>query len=207
MLNIIIDTINTRIGGLNLFDRIYGLCSKITRDKKTFPAEYCNGEYKQVSDFDLHKGIIYHRQTGEISLEEIEDEQIAANDPFYQRTYPMRVVAVIRKDLLGIDNDAYSESRVAQDFLSVIARTTNKALREELKVDSVIFEVESIGTDREDIFKEEYSGFDNSFFKYEYLYIAIDYNILVSGSLSCLTIICESDYDISETRDYSEDYS
>jgi hypothetical protein len=191
MLNTIIDTINTRIEGLNLFGQIYGLCSQITRDKKTFPAQYCNGEYKQVSDFDLHKGIIYHRQTGEISLEEIEEEQIAANDPFYQRTFPMRVVAVIKKDLLGIDNDAYSESRVAQDFLSVIARTNNKALRESLRVDSVVFEVESITTDREDIFKEEYAGFESNFFKYEYLYIAIDYNILVSGSLSCLEPICQ----------------
>jgi hypothetical protein len=191
MLNTIIGTINTRIEGLNLFGQIYGLCSQITRDKKTFPAQYCNGEYKQVSDFDLHKGIIYHRQTGEISLEEIEEEQIAANDPFYQRTFPMRVVAVIKKDLLGIDNDAYSESRVAQDFLSVIARTNNKALRESLRVDSVVFEVESITTDREDIFKEEYAGFESNFFKYEYLYIAIDYNILVSGSLSCLEPICQ----------------
>jgi hypothetical protein len=191
MLNTIIDTINTRIEGLNLFGQIYGLCSQITRDKKTFPAQYCNGEYKQVSDFDLHKGIVYHRQTGEISLEEIEEEQIAANDPFYQRTFPMRVVAVIKKDLLGIDNDAYSESRVAQDFLSVIARTNNKALRESLRVDSVVFEVESITTDREDIFKEEYTGFESNFFKYEYLYIAIDYNILVSGSLSCLEPICQ----------------
>jgi hypothetical protein len=191
MLNTIIGTINTRIEGLNLFGQIYGLCSQITRDKKTFPAQYCNGEYKQVSDFDLHKGIVYHRQTGEISLEEIEEEQIAANDPFYQRTFPMRVVAVIKKDLLGIDNDAYSESRVAQDFLSVIARTNNKALRESLRVDSVVFEVESITTDREDIFKEEYTGFESNFFKYEYLYIAIDYNILVSGSLSCLEPICQ----------------
>lgn len=191
MLNTIIVTINTRISTLNLFEQVYGLCNQITKEDKKFPAQYCNGEYKQVSDFDLHKGIVYHRQTGAISLDQIEEESISDNDPFYQRTFPLRVVAVIKKSLLPIENDAYMESRVAQDFLSVLAQANTKALRQGLGVDGVTFEVENIITDREEIFKDEYSGFEKDFFRYEFLYIAIDYNVLVSGSISCFEPICQ----------------
>jgi len=190
MLDTIITHINTKIGTLSLFEKTYGLCELITKDGKTFPAEYCKNEYKQVSDFDKYKGSVYHRLTGNISTEEADEEQTVSCDPFYQRTFPIRTVAVIKKDLIGINNDAYLESKVAQDFLSVIGETNNKALRQSLRVDSVSFEVENLIINRDTIFNEEYEGME-PFFRYEYMYIAIDYSIVVSGSFSCFDLICQ----------------
>lgn len=200
MLNQLITHVNNKIDSLNLFDRIHGLCHQIVNDGKTFPAEYCKGEYKQVSDFDKNKGTVYHRLTGNVSTSELEDESVSY-DPFYRRSFPVRTVAVIKKKLLPIDNDAYIESRVAQDFLGVIASTNNKILRSALGVDSVAFEVTNIITDRDRIFSDEYKGIDN-FFRYEFLYIVIDYNIHISGPVTCFDTICQE----TMIRDNSDDY-
>jgi hypothetical protein len=190
MLNEIVEHINTKLTTLQLFEKKFGLCETITKDEKSFPAEYCNNEYKQVGDFDKYKGVVYHRLTGSIETEELDEEQTVSCDPFYQRTFPFKTVAVIKKDQLGVSNDAYLEARVAQDLLITIGETNNKALRQALRVDSVSLEVTNLITSRDIIFEEEYKGILN-FFRYEYMYIAIDYNVVVSGSFSCSDLICQ----------------
>jgi hypothetical protein len=190
MLKEIVEHINTKIDTLQLFEKLHGLCEKITKDEKSFPAEYCKNEYKQVGDFDKHKGVVYHRLTGSIETEELDEEQTVSCDPFYQRTFPFRTIAVIKKSQLGINNDAYLEQRVAQDLLITIGETNNKSLRQTLRVDSISFEITNLITDRDTIFTDEYKGVPN-FFRYEYMYVAIDYNVVVSGSFSCSDLICQ----------------
>jgi hypothetical protein len=186
MLEIIIPHINTKIATLNMFENLHGLCDIISKDEKTFPAEYCNGEYKQVTDFDLHKGIVYHRLTGDITKEEVEEESSNGCDPFYETTFPLRTVVCIRKALIkDIGNDAYLENKIAQNISSVIAGNNNKALRILLHCDGVEIESNSIKTNREEIFTEEYSGYEQNFMRYEFLYIAIDYSVKVTGNISC----------------------
>lgn len=188
MLEIIIPAINDKIETLEMFSTRFGLCDIIAKDGKTFPAEYCNGEYKQVSDFDLHKGTVYHRLTGPIGKEEAEEETSVSCDPFYITTFPLRTVACIKKSIIkGIGNDAYLEGKIGQNISNVIAETANKALRILLRADTVTLEVTSIETDREKIFNEEYSGTEN-FMRYEFLYIAIDYNVIVTGNVSCFEL-------------------
>lgn len=186
MLEEIIPNINAKILTLSMFKKQFGLCEIIAKDGKTFPAEYCNGEYKQVSDFDLHKGIVYHRLTGNISKEEEEEESTVSCDPFYITTFPLRTVASIKKSLIkGVGDDAYLENKIAQNIANKIAETNNKALRTLLKADSVSFEIKSIKTNRDEIFKDEYSGYDNNFMRYEFLYVSIDYDVIVTGNVSC----------------------
>lgn len=189
MLKIIIDHINSRISATSLFEKKFGLCEKITKDGKSFPAYYCNNEYKQVGEFDKYNGLVYHRLMGAVITTELDEDQATGCDPFYERSFPIRTVAVIKKSELGISNDAYLESRIAQDFLAVIAGVNNKSLRIALGVDSVNFEVSNLILDRKTIFDSEYSDIDN-FFRYEYMYIAIEYNVIISGSISCFHLIC-----------------
>jgi hypothetical protein len=185
MLEAIIPNINTKIETLNMFSMRYGLCDIIAKDGKTFPAEYCNGEYKPVTDFDLHKGLVYHRLTGDIGKEEADEESTVSCDPFYITTFPLRTVASIKKELIkGIGNDAYLENKIAQNIANVLAETNNRALRISLMADNVSFEVESIKVNRDEIFDEEFTGKEN-FMRYEFLYIAIDYNVVVTGNVSC----------------------
>lgn len=189
MLEAIIPYVNAKISTLNMFGTKFGLCDFVSKDGKTFPAEYCNGEYKQVSDFDLHKGTVYHRLTGSISKEEDEEENTVSCDPFYITTFPMRIVACIKKELInGIGNDAYLENKIAQNISNVISDTNSRALRIELSADSVNFEVTEINTNRDEIFAQEYTGYESNFIRYEFVYVAIDYNVIVTGNVSCFEI-------------------
>jgi hypothetical protein len=186
MLEIIIPYINTKIGTLDMFSNFYGLCEIIKKDDKSFPAEYCKGEYKQVSDFDKKRGTVYHRLTGNISKAEAEDDTNVSCDPFYSMTFPLRtVVCIDKKFLKGIGNDAYLENKIGHNISNVLAESNNRTLRQDLSADSVIIEVEELITNKEELFSEEYDGYDKNFIRYEFLYIAINYKIIVTGNVSC----------------------
>jgi hypothetical protein len=68
MLEVLLTDINTKLSAMNIFSTVFGLCEIITKDGVSFPAQYCNNEWKQVSDFDKNNGTIYHRLTGQISI-------------------------------------------------------------------------------------------------------------------------------------------
>lgn len=196
MIELIIPYINTRIETLNLFSRRIGLCDVIKKGEASFPAEYCEGEYKQVSDFDQETGTVYHRLTGDISSAELDEENTVSCTPFIDRTYPTRLVAVIKKSELN----AYSDSQMAEFISNAIAFRNNKSLCISSGADTISVEVKSISTDREKIFSEEYKGVENKI-PFEYSYIAIDYDIKISGSVSCFNLPC-GEYN----ADYSNDY-
>jgi len=185
MLEVIVPYINSKIEALNMFQKLHGLCETLTADGKSYPAEYCKNEYKQI-EIDKFKGIVYHRLTGEISTEELPEDETVSCDPFYSRTFPFRSVFIIdKKHLKSIGNDAYLESKIGNTIASNLATSNNKQLRIDLGADSVSIELNNIILNRNEIFESEYSGIDN-FFRYEFLYVAIDYSIIVTGSVSCI---------------------
>lgn len=186
MLEVIIPYINSKIEALEMFQKQHGLCEIITVDKKSYPAEYCNNEYKQVSDFDKFKGVVYHRLNGDVSAKELDEDESVSCDPFYSREFPLVGIFVVnKKHLKGIGNDAYLEGKIANTISNRLAVSNNKELRIELGADSVLIEIDNIILDRNKIFDSEYKGIDN-FFRYEFLYIAIEYSVIIKGSVSCL---------------------
>lgn len=205
MLEAIIPYVNGKIEALEMFQKIHGLCELITKDGKTYPAEYCNNEYKQVSDFDKFKGVVYHRLNGDIVTTELDEEETVSCDPFYSREFPMIGVFVInKKHLKGIGNDAYLEGKIANAISNTIAGRSSKALIIELGADNVSIEINNLIIDRNKIFDSEYEGIEN-FFRYEFLYVAIEYSIIVTGANSCFNNNPCGASNLS--RDYSNDYS
>jgi hypothetical protein len=181
MIDQVITYLNTQIESADLYTRFYGLCEKITKDGKMFPAEFRYGQYNQVSDFDKG-GTVYHRLIGDVDVNESDEENPVGCDPFHEKTYPMRLVAVVKKR-----NTAYTDINLSNDLSNTIVFSNNKTLRTALSADNVSVEVTGISTDREKIFKEEYEGME-MFFDYEYSIIAIDYNIKITGNVSCFQI-------------------
>lgn len=170
-----------------MFEKLHGLCDIIVQDKKTFPAEYCKNEYSQI-EFDRYKGVVYHRLTGAVTTREDEAQSTVACDPFYVKTFPLKtIVGIDKKYLKAIGNDSYLENKIANNLVSAIADTNNKQLRIDLKADSISINVNRLSLIRDDIFKEEYSGIDN-FIRYEFLYVSIEYDVEVSGSVSCFKL-------------------
>lgn len=185
MLNNIITYINGKIGELNMFKDIRGLCELIQVDGKSFPAEYCNNEYKHL-DFDFKGSLVYHRQTGQAGIGEADEEQAISCDPFLEKTYPMKTILYVKKDVFGSDNnDAYVDSKIAENVLNAIYTSNNRTLRNEISVDSISVNVTSVSTDREEIFNDEYPNAEKMVIPYEYAYVSIEYDIVVTGQLSC----------------------
>lgn len=199
MIELIIPYINSRIETLKLFNKRFELCEIITKAEVSFPAEFCMGEYKQVSDFDKNQGTIYHRLIDNISSQEIEDESSIGCDPFIERIYPIRTVGAIKR----IGKTAYEDSMIAEYIANAISFINNKSLRQQLKVDSIGVEVKNISTERNKIWVDEYKGIEMAM-DYQYIYLAIDYNIKITGNVSCFsTDLCG----VSIIRDFSDDYS
>lgn len=184
MLEKIIEHINTALDTLRIFEKTYGLCEIISLEDKSFPAEYCGNEYKKT-DF---QNTIYHRMSGSISISEDEDQQVSGCGLYSERSYPMRLVACVKKNIYNNgNNDAYIDQKIAENIESVISFSNNKALSSLLKADEVSVKVNSIATNRNDIFRDEYRGYkaDEMFIDYEYAYVAINYTIKIAGDLSC----------------------
>lgn len=166
-----------------------GLAERITQGEKVFPAEYCGkGEYKSVNDFDFTKGLIYHRLTGPITTEQVE-ENIVGCEELQIRTYPLRLVGVILKSLAGQDKQ-YGDIKITETVINKLDKINVKELMKSLGAVSVNIPTISFQTNRDDIHAEEYEEIKMSI-GFEFAYIAIDYNVAVTGELKCFENICD----------------
>lgn len=94
----------------------------------------------------------------------------------------MRLVAILIKD--ATKDNQYEDLSIAESLASLIEFTHNKTLSIDINADSVYTQVNSIETDRDAVFKREYSG--ENFVDYNRTLIAIDYTIFINGSKVCL---------------------
>lgn len=192
MIEDVIKYINTRIKELQIVSKTFGLCELIGEELKS-PAEYCNKEFKSVADFDFFKGLVYHRIVGEVSVTDVEEEEVTGCFAMKSFRVPIRSCIIIKR------KGNYSDLMAGQTVLSAISFTNNKDLRIALGADTVAVESKTILLDKERLLSEE---FDNQDIKldYEDLFVGVEYDIIITGAASCIEKYgCK--------RDYSEDYS
>lgn len=177
----IIDYINCLIKPFVKDAPINGLVEMIKRPQlkdntkfDLFPAVYQNNEYRKVEYG------IYHRLIGK--SRSVLDEESTCGDEIYTRAFPMRLVAILIKD--ATKDNQYEDLSIAESLASLIEFTHNKTLSIDINADSVYTQVNSIETDRDAVFKREYSG--ENFVDYNRTLIAIDYTIFINGSKVCL---------------------
>lgn len=184
MLKEVIENINSILIASGMFEKAYSLCEIIEKDRLKYPAQWCLGKYEQVSDFDRHKGLLYHRLNGNVSISQSEDQSESC-DTFSEKTYPCILVAGVKKDLFkNTKNDGYIELSVIENIESLISSQNIKSISRLLKADYVSLEIKESSYNRYDIFKKEYSGIEMKI-PFEYAYISISYNIVVGQKLSC----------------------
>ncbi len=176
MINQIVDHLNTRLEELEVFEVSFGLCEIIKKNDTSFPAEYSNGEFKSVSDFE--GATVYHRLTGDITSSEADEESSVSCDPFIERNFPMKLVGVVKKTC------GYNDNEIALFVANKINFSNNKVLRTALKADVVSVEIKNISTDRDKIWNDEYKGIEMKM-PYENIYLAVEYNIVITGNSSC----------------------
>lgn len=182
MKEFIIAFINARIATLGHFSDVKGLCELITKGDKTFPAFYANsGELKSVVDFDLNKGLCYHRNDGSVTDEQ--DDTLGRPLKIRDRTFPLRVVCVFPKDLLKSDN-AYIADKIAENVVGVIEDPNSAELTTSLKAYRTIIQVDSYETDTQSIEASEDIKLDT----YKLGACVINYTVTVTASKSCFEL-------------------
>lgn len=191
MIQVLILYINTLIVSLDVFEEITGLCEIIEKDQNgttiSFPAQYCdNGEYKAVEDYDISKGVVYHRLTGNVTEDEI--ESTTGCETNIKKTYPIRTVGVIKKDILKRKNDNnYIDDKIAGNIANSIAHSSVKSLMSSLKAEDISISVSKYSTNRYEIWNEEHKNIPMGL-DFEYVYFSVDYSIIVEGSTACFDI-------------------
>lgn len=180
MIEPIINHINARIESLNQFARIYNLCELVESKGKTYPAEYLGGgEFKDVNDFDFKKGVVYHRKTSDVSQEESEEFNMPRT--FYDRIYSLRTVAVAPREI--VEDSKYAGDKLADNIANVISDKHTASLANSLNALRANIQIDNISTDRKAILQSEYEG--SKEVRYEFVYIAIDYQVLITASKEC----------------------
>jgi len=186
MLKEIINKLNKDIKALNQFSVLHGLCDIINDGKGGFPAEYCGkDEYKQVSNFDQVRGVIYHRMNGDITREEIEEESLTGCENLILESYPMLLIGCIKMSILKID-DAYTDLDIAQKISNTITNENIKGLN--LGLRQLETNVELISINRKSILETEYPDNESDVeIPYDFAYFKVEYNIKAKGEITCFT--------------------
>ena len=185
MLNILIPHIDESITG---FSQNMGLAEHVMEsgeDAKKFPAiRVGNGEYNQV---ELEREVSYHRQNGEIRIDEVSDDQTQGCNKTLQLTYPLIFIGCIKYPK-GCDQ--YATNTLSAGFAGQLASTQfKKDIRSQIMAISADLFISSINTDRNDVWNNEYEGIEMSA-GFEYLYFAISYDIRVKILSTCFNQIC-----------------
>lgn len=192
MIETLIDLINDNIEDLNLFKERLGLCEIIEKEEgdktEAFPAKYCGrDEYQRIEEFDLEKGIIYHRKTSRVTIDPRDEDSTTGCENNIRITYPMRAVAIIKKNATGEDDDNYIDDKIASNLIIKITSVVPKATKLLLKANDAYIEITSYNTNRNEVWSEEHKNIKMEM-DFDYVYMAIDYNMVIEGSTSCFTL-------------------
>lgn len=184
MLNEIITYLDSRLAEIGYMPKSKGLAEKYAVNGKEIPSTFCKGEWKALN---VEDSFIYHRITGTISVEELEEEQQTSCEPWSQKDYPMRLVFCKKKN--EFNNSIYDAHSVGEDITNAIHILNNKALCIQLGADTIQVQPNDIETNTTTAFGEE---FDLDAIPLDYIFIYIDYTITITGANSCFKNLCQN---------------
>lgn len=201
MIEVVIAFLNSRLNQLGLFKEVKGLCEKIQHKKGEetleFPAEWCEGNYVHIDNlFNWEEGLAYHRQTGETTEEEGDEEDSPnACDILVTRSYPMRLVCLIPKNALEKkNNNQYIDDKLATNVINTLKTLNDSTLNSSLKAETTSVEINSVQKDRYTVWEEEYTLPNGKVPGFEYAFFFVDYTISITASQKCF-----EDYDCDGT--------
>lgn len=167
---------------------LLGLTHTVYSGDKSYPAVYLGGGDSKGIDFDFTKANLYHRITGEVDIEQ-DDDDTSGCGIITSESYPMVCVAYFPNNLLGTD-DMYSVIKISANIKNKLpANLTSVA--NTLQLHSVDVSLSSLNLDSNDVWGSEFTGVD---FKVPSTHrlISITYTITLTGSQNCfLEYECE----------------
>lgn len=191
MIEPIINYANNNLQDLALFQDIKGLCEMVTESQNNgevdieikYPAYY-NGDdnLESISDLDYKQGVVFHMVNGDLSESEL--EQIRVRSRYIERRYPVKLIAIVRRDILNTDT-AYSPDEVVNNIISQISDRNIISLRTQLGADKVSIDVRSANTKKDEILEATFFNVEIEG-RHDLIVVSVDYEIVVTGNENCL---------------------
>ena len=205
MLQSIIDYLTIKLQALKITD-VYGLGELVVNKESEKPALYIgSGQYTSLANFDNHNGLMYFRLVSPVT-NAVAESQVGGEDVF-QRTYNLRIIAYVNKDVYNTDNN-YIDDKIAHNIQLAIDNEDDGLLSTSLGAQTATIQTISYETNRRNVSDGESLEFDIPF---NYVFLALDFNVVIIGSQDCFNTygcndtpidylellraeICESEY-------------
>lgn len=197
MIEQVIDEINIGITDLNIFlGGVNGLCEMIqepfTIEETTviakFPALYKGNDHLDyVTNLDYGAGVVFHLNNGNMSPASL--ETIRAREKRVQRSWPLKCIAIIRRDIYNTDSP-YSAQELLTNLQSKISKKAISTLKATLGVERIQVNITSANDDKSQIIAETFENIDFPAL-HDLMAVRVDYEIVISGPENCfLTYDC-----------------
>jgi hypothetical protein len=192
MIQTIINYLNLRVETLGRIAHLYGITEKRKRsgDDAAIPYAYVGAGQFEPVDIDNGNAGWWRPRSG-FTMEPVEVIGRAVKQQ--RASYPLRFVAVLRRDL-SVADDAFMPSRLAEDISNALnfdngdLRNILKALNVEARTSSVEFDASAIWA------TEFHTSIPD--LHYELAMVAVDVTVEVVAKYSCWEGECATDLDI-----------
>lgn len=172
--------INTKIEALNIFSAVLCLAEKIKKGTQEYPAIPNGNQFNKI-DLDKTDGKCYWRLTGDVTIDEVERMNSCGVD--YQFKVPLKLVCFVNRKKTNS-----TQEEVIGALIKAIT-TTSAYLKSELSAKQVRVICKSYKTNREELAREEYEGFE-FIPNYNFLYFSIEAELSVLTNSNCIPAIC-----------------
>lgn len=192
MIQNIVQYLNLRLETLGRIADLHGISERRKRESDGANVPYCyvgSGEFKAVNIDNGNVG--WWRPRGGFTMEPVEVIGRAVRQQ--RATYPLRFVAILRREL-SVSDDAFMPSRLAEDIANAL-NFDNGDLRGILKAINVEARASGGEFDAATIWPTEFQTSIPDL-RYELAMVAVDVTVEVVGRYSCWEGECATDTDI-----------
>jgi len=183
ILKSIIDVLNAKILATNIVTKAFGIAVKLDRlkDKADYGIYIGAGQLEPVTDFDNWIGQSFWIKNGSPAINPSDASRAQSScDNSSDYSYPMRLVAVAKKDSLPCDNYIASDA-IAQTF---IKRLTGRYNPNELGISSTFAAINA---------REYTDEFPNLILPYTLALAVIDFNFNITIPNNCIPDLCQTE--------------
>lgn len=182
ILSTTITELNKLVANTGLFEKIYGLC-KITKEATPKSVQQIteyqsSGQGSIITNYDNVNGTLAWLMRSPVTVSIAPDiNKVTSNDEVISINYPLRGIAVVKKDQLLCDNSTTGD-QIAQVLLKAL-QGQNVAIKKLLSARSFRVNVVSYNTDVKELVRLE-----------TYATIQFDINVVIVTSKDCLPSLC-----------------
>jgi hypothetical protein len=190
MLENVISLLNTQLETTGYFREIFGLAEQKKFDNESRPQIYCsNGEWKPVTNFDESNGLSYWRLNSKVTFQDSDAKSMVPNDKLVTVRMPLRLVAVVKRDLMSVDNE-FNPEILGRSIFAVLLKNLNGVIRRNIGANTINMSLNDMDLSSQSILNAEFGGNKITDIKTKMVIVAINLTINIDVRQSCINLEC-----------------